>query len=78
MKRLLLVAVLMLPTVVLAQSPTASEGELSLKVSNADVNTIGKALGLMPYGEVAALIEKLRQQIAMQQKPVEVPKVEGK
>lgn len=47
--------------------------EVSLKVTNDDVNTIGKALSKLPFDEVAPLIQKLRTQIVEQQQPVPVP-----
>lgn len=53
--------------------PTLAQQEVNLKVTTEDVNVIGKALGKMPFDEVAGLIQKLREQIMQQQKPAEVP-----
>lgn len=50
--------------------------ELTLKVTPAEVDTIGKGLGKLPFDEVAAIIQKLRNQIVEQQKPAEAPKAE--
>ncbi len=51
--------------------------EFNLKITSDDVNTIGKALGKLPFDDVAPLIQKLRQQIVEQSqaqaKPAEVP-----
>lgn len=56
------------PTLAQQQAP-----ELTLKVTGAEVDTIGKGLGKLPFDDVAGLIQKLRQQIVEQQKPVEAP-----
>lgn len=68
MKRILtLITLLAIVTPAFAQQP-----EVNLKISNDDVNTIGKALGKLPFDEVAGLIQKLREQIIAQQpKPAE-------
>lgn len=59
----------------------AQQQELILKVNPAEVETLGKALGKLPFDDVATLIQKLRTQIVEQQvprkedvKPVEEPK----
>lgn len=52
----------------------AQQQDFTLKVTNDDVNTIGKALGKLPFDDVAGLIQKLREQIvSQQQKSVEAP-----
>lgn len=50
--------------------------EMTLKVTPADVEVIGRALGKLPFDDVAQLIQKLRAQILEQQKPVEGQKKE--
>ena len=52
-----------------AQAPS----EYSLKVSPAEVDLIGKAIGFLPYNDAFPLINKLRQQVFEQQ-----PKSEAK
>lgn len=52
--------------------------EITLKVTNEDVNMIGKGLGKLPFDDVASLIQKLRNQIVEQQAKQEAPKVEEK
>lgn len=68
MKRLLwvagFIAALAVPT--LAQQP---DKEYNLKVSGPEVETLGKALGKLPFDDVAVLIQKLRTQIVDQQTP---------
>ena len=43
--------------------------EYTLKVTPAEIDTIGKALGTQPFNDVAALIQKLRSQVVEQQTP---------
>ena len=43
--------------------------EFTLKVTQTDLETLGKALGKMPYDEVAQLITSLRNQVIEQTKP---------
>jgi hypothetical protein len=45
----------------------AQQQEFNLKLTAPEVETIGKALGKLPYEEVAILVNKLRQQIVEQQ-----------
>lgn len=68
------VAAIVIPTLVRAQQAPAPT-EFKLTVTNDDVNTIGKALGRLPFDDVAQLIQKLREQIVSQSKPPEVPVV---
>lgn len=57
--------------VALAQPPGK---EYQLKVTSAELATIGTALQARPYSEVAQLLAKLQSQIAEQEKPpVQVP-----
>lgn len=80
MKRLIwvlgFVAALAVPT--LAQQQIT---EYTLKITPAEVETVGKALGKLPFEDVAKLIQKLQTQIVEQQvprkedvKPTEQPK----
>lgn len=39
----------------------------TISVTSEEVNAIGTALGQMPFNQVSALIEKLRQQIVKQE-----------
>ena len=49
-----------------------AQQEVTLKVTNDDVNVIGRALGKLPFDEVAGLVQKLRSQIVEQQ-PKQAP-----
>lgn len=76
MKKYLLLATIMLPTLAFAQTP-----ELTLKVTQPELDIISEGLQTQPFGKVVPLINKLRQQIIDQQpkpvvpeKPVEAPK----
>jgi len=51
--------------------------EYNFKLKAADVDKLGKALGAMPYVEVADLMASLRQQIVEQQQASQAPKAEG-
>ncbi len=77
MKRLILAAMLV-ATPVFAQQQMQVPSEYNLKIVPADVDTIGKALGKMPFDEVAPLIQKLREQISQQQQALNAPKPEQK
>lgn len=52
-------------TVAISQTvpPTAANAEVSLKLTGAEIQYIGNALGRMPYQEVRALIEKIQRQL---------------
>ena len=52
----------------------AQEKEFTLKVKASQVQLLGKALGLLPYGEVAPFMGELQTQINAQNEP---PKVEA-
>lgn len=61
----LIVAVsLLLSTVVYAQE---ADKKFNLEVSGADITLLGEALGMLPYGKVAPLMQKLQVQINAQQ-----------
>lgn len=46
--------------------------EYTIKLTAAEVDIVGKGLGLLPYQDVALVIQKLREQIVAQQnKPVD-------
>lgn len=77
MKTLALVfGLLIVPTLALAQNnqPTAAPSEYVIKIKGVDLDKIGKALGKLPFEEVAELMQILRQQVYEQQskaKPVD-------
>lgn len=60
------VALTMIPLVSYAQ-PAAQPQEYTIKLTTAEIDIVGKALGTLPYQEVALIIQKLRQQIVDQQ-----------
>lgn len=64
MKKLMLASLLALS---LTSSAVAQDKEFDLKVTTADITLIGDGLGTLPYNKVAPLIQKLQQQIAVQQ-----------
>lgn len=53
----------------------AQEKELDFKMTNTEINLVGKALGKMPFDEVAPLVNKLRTQYMSAANP---PKPEEK
>lgn len=69
------VALAMAWSVAFAQAPQVP-AEYSVKLTAPEVDIVGKALGAMPYQDVALLIQKLREQIVAQQqaKPVDEKK----
>ncbi len=64
MKKLIIAAML------LSTSAFAQDKEITLKVAPADVQILGEALQMMPYGKVAPLMQKLQIQINAQNLPV--------
>ena len=68
LSKLILVSGLLVPGVAFAQSaPVVPPATFTLTVTAQEVELIGKALGSMPFNEVASFIQKLRQQIVEQQ-----------
>ena len=57
-----------------AQAQPSIPSEYVIKLSPADLDLIGKALGAQPFNDVAPLFQKLRQQVSEQQKPPEPEK----
>lgn len=83
MKRLIIVALSLLPTFVFAQpiqqAQVAPQAELTFKVTPTELDLISEGLQTQPFGKVVPLINKLRQQIVDQQpKPAETPAVAPK
>ncbi len=52
---------------VMAQEQPSQPAEYVLKITPQELDLIGKALGLMPYNDVASAMQKLRQQVIEQQ-----------
>lgn len=50
-----------------AQPAVQQPVEYTIKLTAAEVDIVGKGLGLLPYQDVALIIQKLRQQIVEQQ-----------
>lgn len=76
MKKLLVIGLL------LVISHTASYAQQAptdyvLKIKAADVDKLGKALGLLPFNEVVDLMASLRNQIIEQQQASQAPKTDG-
>lgn len=74
MKRLIIAALMVAPSLALAQQP--SPQEFTLKLSASELDIVGKALEEIPFKTAAPLMQKLRQQIMEQQtppKPVAAP-----
>lgn len=69
MKKLFIIGAVALFTT----ASVAQERDYDLRVTATEVNLIGKALGKLSFDEVAPIIEKLRNQVAVQNQP---PKVE--
>ena len=72
MKRFV-IALALIATPAMAQSPTPTE--YNLKLSPAELDIVGKALGTQPFNDAAPLLNKLRQQV-VDQSPKPEPKVE--
>ena len=63
---------------VYAQSATSLPSEYKLTIKSTDLDKLGKALGTLPFNDVADLMASLRQQIIEQQQMlVSPPKAEG-
>lgn len=60
-----IVALAMLATPAVAQDNNQAK-EFDIKVTGADITLVGEALGMMPYGKVAPLMQKLQNQINKQ------------
>lgn len=61
------VAAFAIPHYANSQQAPAAPQEYTLKVSAADVDLIGKALGKVSFDEAAPVIQRLREQIYAQQ-----------
>lgn len=62
----LVLAIISLPFI--AGLANAQEKQFTLNVNQADIQTIGEALGTLPFGKVAPLMQKLQAQINEQNK----------
>lgn len=60
-----IVALAMLTIPAVAQDNNQAK-EFDIKVTGADITLVGEALGMMPYGKVAPLMQKLQNQINKQ------------
>ncbi len=78
MKKSLIAIAFLLPTFAFAQTPQPQEYTIRLTAQEVDI--VGRALGKLPYEDVALIIQKLRQQIVEQQSIAgqQPPKVEEK
>lgn len=67
---------LLVASPVIAQEQPSQPTEYNLKITPQELDQVGKALGLMPYNDIAPLMQKLRAQVMEQQQPkkVEEPK----
>lgn len=72
MKKLIFSALLTL-TIPAYSQPATPPNEYNLKLTSAEIDILGEALGKLSYEKVAVLIQKIRQQIVAQQQP-EPPK----
>lgn len=73
MKKLILIIGCLASSMAHAQQAAPQPvAEFTVKLTGAEVDIVGNALGRMPYQDVALIIQKLRQQIVEQQnKPVD-------
>lgn len=58
-----------------AQPVSQPQTEIILKVTPSDIDILSDGLQTQPFGKVMPLINKLRQQVMEQQKPVTPPAV---
>lgn len=74
MRNIILIAAMLSLSIVSVPAQEATK-EFNLKVNTTDIQTIGEALGSLPYAKVAPLMIKLQQQIneANMSKPPEAP-----
>ena len=82
MKKLILIAMLMVPATVYAQQlpmPTNPPDQtVKFEVTVQDLNLIGEGLGSLPFSRVAPLMNKLQAQINAQQQQAKPKEPEGK
>lgn len=72
MKKLLIMSAVLISTAAFAQAP--SPQEFNLKINSQQLELLGKALGKLPFDEVAPLMQQLRQQVVEQSLPKPVDK----
>ena len=58
----------------MAQEQSSQPSEYVLKITPQDLDLMGKALGTMPYNDIAPLLQKLRSQVVEQQHPKKAEK----
>ncbi len=69
MRLKLIIGIVLLSTVALPRVYAQQPNEYNLKVSPQEIELIGKGIGLLPFNDVAALVQKLRSQVMEQQSP---------
>ena len=52
-----------------ADQQSSAPSEYTLKITSQELDLLGRALGTMPYNDIAPLLQKLRSQVVEQQKP---------
>jgi hypothetical protein len=75
LKSLLMAAIITIPVIAFAQTQQPVQQpplpqEFNLKLTPDEVTIVGKGLEERPFKEAAPLMQKLREQIMQQQKPV--------
>ncbi len=66
MRLKLIIGMVLISSVAYGQQPVS---EYNLKVTPQEIELIGKGIGLLPFNDVAALVQKLRSQVMEQQSP---------
>ena len=54
------------------QPVSSAPSEYTLKITSQELDLLGRALGTMPYNDIAPLLQKLRSQVVEQQKSKKV------
>ena len=74
MRLKLILAASLIVSPAMAQEQSSQPSEYVLKITPQELDLLGKALGGLPYNNVAPLLQKLRSQVVEQQKPKKVEK----
>lgn len=70
MNKIICLACLLATTPVLAQTPMPPKQDYHIVLTGEELDLIGEGLGTQPFNKVLPLLNKIRQQVADQQKQV--------
>ena len=72
MRLKLILAASLIAIPAMAQEQSSAPSEYTLKITSQELDLLGRALGTMPYNDIAPLLQKLRSQVVEQQKSKKV------